>query len=257
MMNMKRYISMAGLLGAALLTACSFEKNAVQDITGTLQTSRIKFFHFGVGAPGVNFYANDLKMTAITSATGAESTTGTVFTGAGSGGFYNAIAPGTYTLAGKIAAATDKDLAISSLSTTLADGKSYSYYLSGTYNTTGKTVESFIVEDPMPELDFAIAYVRFVNAISNSAPMTLNVTNTTTLAVSAVGPAVSYKSAGAFVAIPEGVYNLGTRVAGGTTDAIARTAVTFVGGRVYTIASRGSMGTTGTTVPFLDNTANR
>jgi len=36
----------------------------------------VKFYNFSTGAPGVNFYANDTKLTAITSTTGAESTTG-------------------------------------------------------------------------------------------------------------------------------------------------------------------------------------
>jgi len=258
MTNMNRYISLAGLLGAALLTACSFEKNAVQDITGPLAGARIKFFNFGVGAPGVNFYANDTKMTAISSATGNESTNGVTYGNAGAGAFYTAISPGTYSIAGKIAATTDKDLAISSISTTIADGKSYSYYLSGIYSTAAKTADAFIVEDPIPALDFSTAYVRFVNAISNSQPMVLNVTNTETSAVTAVGSAVAYKSAGAFVAVAPGTYDLGTRIAGASTNAISRTAITFDNGRVYTITARGNMTvTTGTTAPFLDNTANR
>jgi hypothetical protein len=61
------------------------------------------------------------------------------------------------------------------------------------------------------------------------------------------------------VAIPEGVYDLSTRVTGASTNAITRTAVTFLSGRVYTIASRGDMTVTSTTAatrPQLDNTAN-
>lgn len=260
MMNMTRTISIAGLLGAALLTACSFEKNAVQDITGDIASARIKFFNFGVGTPGVNFYANDTKMTAISSATGAESTVGVAYTGVGSGGFYDAIAPGTYTLTGRISAATDKDLVVASAPATIVDGKYYSYFISGVYNTAAKTVEAFIVEDPIPALDFTKAYVRFVNAIPNSQPMVLNLTPATAGPPNVVvGAAVPYKSAGEFVAVlPNVAYNLGTRVAGGTTDAISRTGITFASGRVYTIASRGTIGvTTGTNVPFLDNTANR
>ncbi|HEU4879977.1 MAG TPA: hypothetical protein VFT21_11020, partial [Gemmatimonadaceae bacterium] len=96
---MKRYLSVAVLLCAAALTAC--EKNAVQDITGTVPASSVRFFNFGVNAPSVNFYANDRKMTAITSATGAESTLGTAYGSVGSGGFYSGIEPGQYTFTGK------------------------------------------------------------------------------------------------------------------------------------------------------------
>src|SRR5213083_1946268 len=117
---MNAFRIVATLFAAALFAAC--DKNPVQELPfAPLLDARIKFFNFGVNAPGVNFYANDSKMTAITSATGAESTTGTVYGGVGAGGFYTGIAPGQYTVAGKIAAATDKDLAISTVPVTIAD----------------------------------------------------------------------------------------------------------------------------------------
>jgi hypothetical protein len=252
--------SIAALFCAVALTAC-FEKNAVQEITAPAEGARIKFFNFGVNAPAVNFYANDTKLTAVTSATGVESTNGVAYGGVGSSGFYHVIAPGAYTITGRIAAATDKNLPIASVATTLANGRSYSFYQSGIYNTTAKSVESFVVEDPVVEnIDYTVAYVRFVNAISNANPMTLYVRNTTSGAELPVGGAVAYKTAGAFTPIPNGVYDLSTRFAGATANAIARTAVSFSAGRVYTISARGDMTVTSTTAatrPFLDNTANR
>ena len=131
----------------------------------------------------------------------------------GSGGFYAGIAPGTYSLEGKISATVDKDLTISRVNTTLADGKTYSFYQSGFYDGTAKSVEAFVVEDPYEaNIDFSVAYVRFVNAISNSQPMTLYAKNTTTLAEVPLGGLVAYKSAGAFTAIPSGVYDVGARI---------------------------------------------
>jgi hypothetical protein len=261
MTNMKRLVTLAGLVGAALVTACNYDKNAVQEITGPLPASAVKFFNFGVGTPSVNFYANDAKMTAITSATGTESTTGVAPGGVGNGGLYSGLAGGTYTLTGKISATTDKDLAISNLSAQIADGKYYSYFISGIYNATAKTAEAFIVEDPLPAVDPAMAYVRFVNAISNGPAMTLSVKNSSTGTTTAIGGDVAYKSGGAFIAIPGGIYDLTTRVAGASTDAITRTAVSFSAGRVYTIGARGdyTLPSTGTSAnrPQLDNTANR
>lgn len=248
--------SILTLLGvAALVSAC--DKNAVQDITAPSPgEARIKFFNFGVSSPGVNFYANTQKMTAITSATGVESTNGVAYGSAGSGGLYMAIEPGQYTLAGKIAAATDKDLAISGVSATLDAGKYYSFYQSGKYDTNTKKVDAFVVEDPLPaQFDYTTAYVRFVHGVFNANAMTLYAKNTTTLAEAAVGGSVAYKAGGGFVAVPNGIYDLGARYAGSSTNAMSRTAVSFSAGRVYTITARGDITVSSTQV--LDNTTNR
>jgi hypothetical protein len=267
--------SLAVLLSAAMLAAC--KGDGVQDITAPLPGAAVKFFNFGVNAPAVNFYANDTKLTAISStsctpptdpaclAKGIESTTGVASGAAAAGGFYVGVTPGQYTLSGRIAAAIDNGLAVASTPATLADGKFYSYYTSGIYDATAKKSDAFVVEDVLPAVspDPTIAYVRFVNAISNSSPMTLYVKNTVSGQEVAVGAAVAYKAAGAFIAVPAGVYDLNTRAAGSATNLITRTAVSFNAGaatRVYTITARGDMtvtSTTATTRPQLDNTANR
>ncbi len=258
---MNRYASIAALLFAGLLSSCG--KEAIRDINGPFASSRIKFFNFGPNTPGVNFYANDTKMTAITSSTGTEATTGITyaFAGTNGNGFYTAIAPGQYTLTARIAATVDKDLPISTVTATIADGKYYSFYLSGIYNTAAKSVEGFVVEDPVvAPTDFTVATVRFVNAISNANPMTLYAKNTVTAAEIPVGGEMAYKTAGVFTAMPVGVYDLSTRYAGSSTNAITRTGVSFVGGRVYTVTARGDItvvSTTATNRPILDNTANR
>lgn len=244
---------------AAVSSGC--EKNAVQDITGTLPGSRIKFFNFGVNSPSVNFYANDTKVTAVSSTTGVEAVTGVSYGGAGSGSYYSALEPGQYTFSGRIAATVDKDLPIASIPATLADGKAYTLYLSGFYNTASKTVDGFVIEDNIPsEFDYTQALVRFVNAISNSTPTTLTGRNQTSGTEVTIGNAVAYKSAGAFAAVPEGIYDLSAFVTGATAPTYRRTAVTFSAGRVYTITSRGDITITSTTAtnrPFLDNTLNR
>ncbi len=256
---MTRLRAFAVLLCAVALTAC--EKNAVQVIAGPAPTARVKFFNFGVNAPQVNFYANTTKMTAISSTTGAESNLGVAYGAVGSGGFYAGIEPGAYTLTGKIAAAVDKDLTIATVATTLADGSEYSFYMSGFYDAVAKTSDAFVVEDPIPEnFDYSMAYVRFVHAISNGNPMTLFAMNTVSLVETTIGAEVAYRGAGAFTAVPNGTYNLGTRYTGVLTNAISRTAVSFVAGRMYTISARGDItvvSTTATNRPFLDNTANR
>ena len=256
---MKNQASIAVLLCTAVLASCGTK--TFQDINGPLSSARIRFFNFGVNAPGVNFYANTTKMTAISSTSGVESTTGTAYGSVGSGGFYATIASGQYTLTGNIAAATDNNLAIAKVAATIADGKNYSFYMSGFYDATAKAVDGFLVEDPFAAtFDYTVAYVRFVNAISNANSMTLYAKNTTTLTEVPVGAAVAYKAAGDFTTLPGGIYDLGTRYAGVATNAISRAAVSFLAGRVYTIGARGDVTVTSTTAtnrPFLDNTANR
>ena len=256
---MTKHTSIAVLLLAAVVSACGSKMTT--DITAPVAASKVKFFNFGVNAPMVNFYAGTTKMTAISSTTGVESVLGTAYGSAGSGGFYATIAPGSYALSANIAAATDKDLAISKVTATIADGKNYSFYTSGFYDATAKTVDGFVAEDGYPaKIDYTQSLVRFVNAISNSQPMILYAKNQLTGTEVAVGTAIAYKSGGTFTGLPQGVYDLSTRLAGSSTNLFARTGVSFLVGRVYTIGARGDItvvSTTATNRPFLDNTANR
>lgn len=251
--------SLAILLCAVTLASCS--KNGFQDLSGPVPGSSVKFFNFGVNAPQVNFFANDTKMTAVSSTdtTGKENPLGTKYGSAGAGGYYVGIDPGQYTLSGRISDTTaDHNTAISGVQATLEDGKYYSYYQSGIYDSTAKTVDAFVVEDPFPaQIDYSVALVRFVNAISNSNPMTLYAANTAGGQETAVGGAVAYKSAGDFAELPGGSYNL---VARATADSVTRKQVAFVVGHVYTVTAYGDMTVTdpkATNVPKLDNTANQ
>jgi len=261
----------ATLLAVALLASCDwFEKNTVQSIAGPVPAgARIRFFNFGVGSPAVNFYADNRKMTAIGSLTGRESNLGVAYGGVGAGGFYTAIAAGSYTLSGKIAdtAAAVHDLAISNVTATLAGDKAYSFYQSGIYDAGTKTVDAFVVEDNfVPQIDYGVAYVRFVHAISNANPLTLYATKTAppdSAVVFPIGAAVAYKGAGAFTALAAGIYNLGVRYTDSTTNKISRPGVSLSAGRIYTITARGNITVTPTTTcpatstTCLDNTVNR
>jgi hypothetical protein len=260
------------LVAVATVTACEKTAVGVIDDPAAGNGANVKFFNFSVGSPVVNFYVNDKKATAVSAtgcyllddnnrqqclSTGLESTNGVAY-GAGGNGpnvYYSQVAAGQVTIAGKIAATTDKNLAISNLQTNVEAKKFYSYYLSGNYDTAAKRADAFIVEDVMPPADFAVAYVRFVNASSTTQPMTLFVTNRTTLTETAVGGLVAYKAGGAFVAVPAGSYDLATRTSGSTTNVFTRTQISFSAGRAYTITARGNTATASTML--LDNTANR
>jgi hypothetical protein len=259
------------LVAAAAVTAC--EENAVQLIAGPpTGGANVKFFNFAVGSPAVNFYINDAKVTAASTTacailtdanrqqcttTGLEPAAGVVYGSAGNGAnaWYSDVKPGQLNLRAKVAVAADKDLTIADLQANVAAGKFYSFYMSGIYNATTKTADSFVLEDVLPPVDFTTAYVRFVNASANPTPLTLILTNRTTQEVVTVATAVAYKDGSAFVKVPLGSYDLAARIPGATTNVISRTAVSFFNGRVYTITARGNPATA--TTLALDNTANR
>jgi hypothetical protein len=186
-------------------------------------------------------------------------TAGVAYGIAASGGLYSGMEAGQYTFAARLA--SDQTTVVSTAPATIEGGKYYSYYQSGFYNSTTRTADGFVVEDNFPAtIDWAVAQVRFVNAISNAQPMTLRITNTEANQEITVGGEVAYKAAGAFVAVPPGAYDLMTRYAGSTTNQIVRTGVPFEPGRIYTITARGDITVTSTTAtnrPFLDNTTNR
>ncbi len=258
---MKKLASIAVLLVATVLASCGEE--AFPDITGPMGESRIKFFNFSVGAPGVYFYANGTKAAGVGAAsividtkTGVvtsslESITGTTYGNVTSGGYYSATTPGSYTLKAQLADTVLRSTVVSTVATNIVAGKYYSFYMSGAYDAVTKTAEAFVVEDNIPAtVNWSQALVRFVNAGPTSAPLTLYGTNTTTAAPEgAIGAITTYKSGSAFVPVATGSYNLVAKDAGGVSK-ITRTAVQFSAGRVYTITLRG------TTTLFLDNTTN-
>lgn len=243
--------SLAALACCVALTAC--DKNAVQTISAPAPTAAVKFYNFASGAPPLNFYADDNKLTAVSSTSGTESNSGTAFGSVAAGGFYTAIQPGPHTLSGRITSVTDNGVAIVTVPTTLADGKYYSFYTAGLYNTTTKQSDWFMVEDAVPSTtDFTVTMVRFVNAMyTATGPLTLWAKNTVTGDSVSIGGPIAYKAAGAFVSMPGAVYDLTARYTGSNTAVLTRTGVSFNAGRVYTISGRAGTGT------VLDNTANR
>jgi hypothetical protein len=276
---MRIHRSLVALFGVAALAACG--DKAERFIDAPLPTSSaIRFFNFGVNAPAVQFFANEQKVTAATSATcqaaknppvtatdtlcltiGSQSTGGVGYGGVGAGGLYTSLDAGQYTFTGRTMTSAGPSVVESSVPATIASGKYYSYYQSGFYNSTTKTTDAFIVEDDLPAtIDWTKVQVRFVNAIGNSQPMTLYAVSTeATPTTTALGSAAAYKSASAFTPLTPGVYNLEARTANGSV-AIARENVNFMAGHVYTITARGDMTVTSSTDakrPFLDNTANQ
>src|SRR2546425_8699166 len=135
-------------IGALLLTAAAFaacDKNTVQQLpVEPLLSARIKFFNFGVNAPGVNFYADATKMTAVLSTTGSEATTGVAYGAVGNGGAYSQISPGSHMLTGRIAAIIDKDTAVAVVNPAIDDSQLHYFFLNGGYKYPPKKDDAVV-----------------------------------------------------------------------------------------------------------------
>lgn len=259
------------IITAILLLATTFvscEKDGIHEIetTPTDAGAQIKFFNFGVNAPSMNFYANDQKISATLSGTGAEAAAGVNYGAVFPAANYALLPGGDYTFKGIVSAtaATNPNAVVANLPGTLENGKFYSLYTSGAYNADSKTVEAFLVEDILPAASATNAHVRFVNTIANATSgFDLVAKNINTAAEVVIATNIGYKAASTFTEVPNGVYEVFARYPGNPANVISRTGtsqVSFIAGRAYTISSRGDMTVTGaaaTNRPFLDNTSNR
>jgi hypothetical protein len=267
MAPMSKLRILTALVCASALVAC--EKNAVQNITQPTSGAFVRFQNYGVNVPGVNFYANDQKLTAISAVTctpstdprcvagGIESTTGVAYGASANGGLYSMLAPGQYTLTGRIAAATDNGLAVATMSTTLADGKFYSYILSGIYNATAKQADGFIIEDVLPTtFDYTKATIRIVNASVNAPNIGVSSKLQGTSNAVLVGQQVKYKSASNFATVDPGLTDL-TVVLDNNPTPFVFTGISLTGGHVFTLTLRGDATVTTTNGLSLTLTANR
>lgn len=265
-----------GLLAVALASVFSFSCKKDKSIKvidiplDAANNARIKYFNFAAGAPSVNFYANGVKVSAILSATGSENSAGTAYGAVYPISNYSTIVGGTYKINGIVpsTAAANANVSISEISSVLGNGKYYSFYTSGIYNSTTKTAESFILEDvlPLSTASNTVSYVRFVNTIPNgTSGMNLVIKNAVTAVETVVATNIGYKTATAFIAVPIGSYELYVRYPSSATNIISRNGTTngvvsFLGGRTYTVGARGDMTVTSATAanrPLLDNTANQ
>ncbi|MBC6110710.1 DUF4397 domain-containing protein [Pedobacter fastidiosus] len=260
----RKHILLAVLLLSTIIFSC--KKNAVQNIAEPINGgAQLKYFNFALNAPIINFYANETKVSAASSTTGVESATAGVAYAAvyPSTNAYSIIPAGTYDFMAKrpSTATVDPNVVIATLNKQVADGKNYSIYLSGLYNTTTKKTDAFIIDDVLPPIDSSTAYVRLVHACYNANAFDLIMKNTTTSVETLVGTNVAYKTASNFTKIPQGVYDLILRYTGTPTNIVIRTAVSVIKSNTYSFSLRGdiTLPYTGTVVnrPFIDNTPNR
>lgn len=155
---------------ASFLTAC--EKGELVETTeyekiaiGDAKYSYVKFLNVTPGSPVSNYYLNGIKISAALSSSGVENA-GYTYNGIFPGLGYATVIPGSQKLTAKIIPSATLDANLEVLNTTVnpAAGKYYTYFTSGQYSTTNKTLGTILaVEDVRPALDTSSVFIRFIN----------------------------------------------------------------------------------------------
>jgi hypothetical protein len=246
---------------AVAFYAC--EKNTFQVIdTKEFNGPFLRGYNFAASGPTVNVYVNDVKVTAIGSTTGKEATAGIAAYGVfpTTNSYVNLTSNGTVTVKSVVpsTATTNPGVVTATLNSDLQQGKYYSFFTAGVYNSTTKTTDAVILEDKIPALDTAAAYIRFVNLVPNQPNgYNLVITNRATLQSINISPTILFKAATDFVKVPAGIYDLrATTVNAGVSTFINRTELTVSKSYVYSLITKG----TGAASPnnyAIDMTRNR
>lgn len=256
-----------GILFATLpffFAGCDKEFVVDRAAEGEIVGARIRLYNFAMTAPTVNFYSNETKISAVASSNQLEALGGVVYGGEYPNNQYALAPAGNRNILAitPMNLAVNGSLTIATIPADLADGKFYSIYTSGIYDSVNKIAEGFYVEDVFPQqIDSAGAYVRIVNPCPNSSiKLMLQKTQTiagvkTVLEEIEVGNHVEYQKASPFLLITPGAWELVlTDLNSGKTA--VRNATSFLKQRVYTLSLRGNI-VTGVPTPFIDFTTNK
>ncbi|RYF26818.1 MAG: DUF4397 domain-containing protein [Flavobacteriales bacterium] len=247
-----------------MLAGCEKKGLAVPDITKPITGAKVRLYNFAYNSPGVNFYANDLKISAVTSANGSEAVGGIAFGGTYPANQY-ALAPAGQTKFKAQTSSTNATIpntVVASVDKDIEEDKYYSIFTSGVYNATTKTTDAFLIEDNFPTVaDTAQANIRIVNSGFNTSTLDMILTLSKTvngivrIDTVKIASDVPYKSASQFVGFRPGAYSIVvTDKASGKK--VTRAATSFLRDRAYTLALRGNL-ITGVPAAFIDNTVNR
>lgn len=249
---------------AFAITGCEKKGLAVPDITKPITGAKVRLYNFAYNSPGVNFYANELKISAVTSANGSEAVGGVAFGGTYPANQY-ALAPAGQTKFKAQTSSTNATMPntiLASVDKNIEEDKYYSIFTSGVYNATTKTTDAFLIEDTFPAIvDTAQANIRIVNSGFNTSTLDMILTLSKTvngivrIDTVKIASGIPYKSASQFVGFRPGAYAI---VVTDKTSGkkVTRAATSFLRDRAYTLALRGNL-ITGVPAAFIDNTVNR
>lgn len=158
------------VLGIGLFSACDkgelVENTPYETLSaGDPKYSYVKFLNVTPGSPVANYYLDGVKISAGLSSTGVENA-GYTYNGVFPDLGYAATTPGAHKLTAKIIPTATADASLEILNTTITPeaGKYYTYFTSGQYSSTNKSLGTILaIEDVKPALDTAKIFVRFIN----------------------------------------------------------------------------------------------
>ncbi|WP_461490520.1 DUF4397 domain-containing protein [Pontibacter sp. HJ8] len=235
----------------------SCEENAIPERTEYVTSgAMIRFSHASQEAPMVNFYLNDNKVSAK-APTLTNRETGLSWNST----LANTIHPATYGYVNVPAG----DYTLSVIDTTTIPGTKalrknvvvsapvkldeklfYTSYLVGKLDN----LELLTVKDELPNPDYKVAYIRFVNGMPGApanfdvvAKRTLPTTETLNLATN-----VAYKGVTGYMAVAPGTYDLALFLNGSPTAYTTWTSGVIQAGKVYTFYTKGNYTTTPGTI---------
>jgi len=158
------------VLGIGLFSACDkgelVENTRYETLSvGDPKYTYVKFLNVTPGSPVANYYLDGVKTSAALSSSGVENA-GYTYNGIFPALGYTATAPGARKLTAKIIPTATADANLEILNTTINPeaGKYYTYFTSGQYSATNKTLGTILaIEDIRPALDTSKIYLRFIN----------------------------------------------------------------------------------------------
>lgn len=257
---------------AVVISSCGEKDIIINEYTREPgDEAQVRFYNFGINSPSVNFYADNVKITASQSLTGEMASTGVSF-----GATYPSIGyvevpggqninlfsktPTTLVIPTNNVNNYKQDTEVSNMVVPkLESKKQYSLFIAGYFDKNTHKAESFIISDELPPSDTSKVFIRFVNSgVAEAGTLSVKISRmkgTEVLSEEIVDPALAFKSATEFKGFPYGTYKF-TIIPSNATNRTWERTITLNRDRVHTIAIRGDLRNT-SPAPLLDNTQNR
>ncbi len=250
-------IQIFSFLLASIIFLGACDKISISERDSPVTGAKLKFIAASPNAPQMNFFLNNAKVSAV------NSSTTNVEQGFGFGGNfpsleYTTVTPGSGTLSIAVppASTLDPNAVLFTGPVSFEDNKFYTIAAVDAYDVANKKVNTIVINDVLPAQDTSKAFVRFINLIPNSPAVTIVTTANNNPVVSNV----AYKSSTDFVVAPNPGISTGLTIKDAATgvNLSGNFSFTFNKGRVYTIFTRGLIGTTtGANIPGITLYVNR